>query len=208
MLGTMFPLILELEALSQNLPSNCSLGSSSLKIKDVHFNGTQPRSDQNEFRVIVDRTFVPEEQEENILERANMIATSVYRGEPSVKVQTAVVQENFKTFAGAQVVSEKEIKPWTIESSNPFVLRSLQTLTDNGIKTNIGHWKNTITAGSYTFGELGIPTFGFGPGQERQPGEAGTPVDDETIKKAVFGQILMIHRNIGVPTFGWTSDDI
>lgn len=208
MLGTMFPLIHELEALSHNLPSNLSLGNSSLQIKDVHFCGTRPQEAQNEFKVIVDRTYVPEELGENILDRARMIAQSVYRGEQSVAVQTSVACEHILTYDGANVVSEKEIKPWTIESHHPLVLKSLQALTDNGITAGIGYWKNSITEGSYTFGELGIPTFGFGPGPEPVPGNPAKAIPFEVIKKAVYGQTMMIHRAIGVPTFGWTSDEI
>jgi hypothetical protein len=65
-----------------------------------------------------------------------------------------------------------------------------------------------VTAGSYTCGELGIPTFGFGPGSEVRKDGIVTPVGYDALKKAVFGQVMMIHRNIGVPTFGWTSDEI
>jgi hypothetical protein len=208
MLSTMFPLIHELENLSHQLPFNQALGGSSLRIKDVHFCGTQPHTDQNEFKVTVDRSFLQEEQIENILERAKIIAQSAYQKEPSTMVETAVAKENIVTCAGTNVVSEKEIKPWTIDSTHPFVLKSFQALNDNGYKVNTGYWKHAITGGSYTFGELGIPTFGFGPGSEvLQEG----PVTDEAfelIKKAVFGQTMVVHRNIGVPTFGWTSDEI
>lgn len=207
MLGTMFPLIHELETLSHNLPSNNSLGSSSLKIKDVHFCGTRPQDTLNEFKVVVDRTFVPEEQEDNILERAKMIAEAVYNKEQSVQVQTAVACENIQTHAGANYLSRKEIKPWTIDATNPFVLDSLKALSDNSAKASIGYWKNTMTEGAYTYGELGIPTFGFGPGQESSLEAAIKQPDADMIKKAVFAQTIMIHRNIGIPTFGWTSDD-
>jgi hypothetical protein len=208
MLGTMFPLIHELEELSHNLPASNALGNSSLQIKDVHFCGTRPQEEQNEFKVIVDRTYVPEELQGNILERARMIAESVYRGEDSVSVQTAIAQESILTGTGANVVSEKEIKPWTIQSNHPFVLRALQAITDNGFAPQLGFWKNTITGGSYTFGELGIPTFGFGPGPEPLAGSQPKPAAFDAVKKAVYAQAMMIHRTIGVPTFGWTSDEI
>jgi len=208
MLGTMFPLIHELETVSRSLPSNYAMGSSSLQIKDVHFCGTRPKDAQNEFKVVVDRTFIPEEQEESILERAKMIAESVYNGEKSVSVQTSVAREKITLSAGTDIVSEKEFKPWTIESSHPFVLKSLQALADNGFSPHLGFWKNTITEGSYTFGELGIPTLGFGPGQEPEPGHQMQQVPFEAIKKAVYAQTMIIHRCIGVPTFGWTSDEI
>lgn len=207
MLGSMFPLLHELEAVSQNLPSNYALGNSSLRIKDVHFCGFQPSSGTNEFKVLVDRAYGPEEHQQNILDRAKSIATSVYGKDPGLNVRTAVSIENFKTLSGASVVSEKDIKPWTIEATHPFVLESLQALADNGLKAGTGYWKNTVTDGSYTFGELGIPTFGFGPESETQLEGISKPADMETLKKAVFAQAMMVHRSIGIPTFGWSSSD-
>ncbi len=208
MLGTMFPLIHELESVSHNLPYNYSLGNSSLRIKDVHFNGTNPTDKRNEFRVTVDRVFVPEEQQENILERAKMIAEAAYKGEPNVMVETAVAKHSTKTIAGMELVSKKEIKPWTMESHHPFVMNSLQALTDNDFKSTLGYWKKTFTEGAYTCGQLGIPTLGFGVEAEIFSKNMSKPASIEEIKKAVFGQAMMIHRNIGVPTFGWSSDDI
>jgi hypothetical protein len=208
MLSTMFPLIHELENLSHHLPFNQSMGGSSLRIKDVHFCGTQPQSDQNEFKVTVDRSFLQEEQVDNILERAKIIAQAAYHEEPSAVVQTAVATEQIVTCAGTKVISDKEIKPWAIDTTNPFILKAYQALTDNGFPVRMGYWKHAITGGSYTYGELGIPTFGFGPGNETL--HEG-PVTDElftAIKKAVFGQAMIVHRSIGVPTFGWTSHEM
>jgi len=30
----------------------------------------------------------------------------------------------------------------------------------------------------------------------------------DKVEKAVYGQALIVLRNIGVPTFGWSSDEI
>ncbi len=208
MLGTMFPLIHELETLSRSLPTSQSLGNSSLKIKDVHFCGTKPKGSENEFKVIVDRTFGTEEQEENILERAKMIAQSVYKSECSVQIETDISREDIKTLAGTLLRSSKHTKPWMIESHHPFVANSIQALNDAGHKTGCGYWKKNITAGSYTFSELGIPTIGYGPGLETATQDLSDPATLAAIKKAVLGNAMILQRNIGVPTFGWSSDEI
>ncbi|MFA5370154.1 MAG: hypothetical protein WC300_05520, partial [Candidatus Omnitrophota bacterium] len=61
MLGTMFPLISELEKVSKELPSDLNLGRSGLRIKDVRYSGYRPQGGADEFRIVVDRMFIPEE---------------------------------------------------------------------------------------------------------------------------------------------------
>jgi len=104
MLGTMFPLISELEKFSKQLPSDSNLGYSNLRIKDVRYSGYQPQDEQNEFRVVVDRVFIPEENLSGILDKAKSIAKSVYRGEPDVTINTAIASEKVKTTTGLELV--------------------------------------------------------------------------------------------------------
>ncbi|MDD5681062.1 MAG: hypothetical protein PHI59_07455 [Candidatus Omnitrophica bacterium] len=204
MLGTMFPLINELEKVSKELPSDFNLGRSGLRIKDVRYSGYQPQDAVNEFRIVVDRVFIPEESEGFILNKAKTIAKAVYKREPDVTVNTLMAKERIKTYTGLELVSEKEFKPWSIESHDPFALESLKTLTENGFKSNFGYWKKIVTEGSYTYGKLKIPTIGFGAGSE----DMQDPLTADKVEKAVYGQSLIILRNIGIPTFGWSSDEI
>ncbi|MDD5567725.1 MAG: hypothetical protein PHY88_00730 [Candidatus Omnitrophica bacterium] len=207
-LGTMFPLISELEKFSKQLPSDSNLGFSNLRIKDVRYSGYQPEDERNEFRVVVDRVFIPEENLAGILNKAKAIAKSVYKGEPDVTINTALAKEKVKTSAGLELVSEKEFKPWIMESYHPFALDSLKSLTDNGFKSSFGYWKKIITEGSYTCAELEIPTLGFGAGSEDSAGSGAELLTLDELEKTVYGLGLIIQRNIGVPTFGWSSDEI
>ena len=207
-LGAMFPLINELEKLSHALPNDGSLGRSGLKIKDVRYSGYRQQDDSNEFSVIVDRVFIPEENLNEILDRAKTIARGIYKGEDNFTVNTAVARQSLKTHAGLDVSLEKEVKPWAIGANNRFVLDSLEVLGENGIESTTGHWKNILTAGSHTYGELKIPTIGFGAGKEEAVGSGSEAVTTEELSKAVYALGLIIERNIGVPVFGWNSDEI
>ncbi|MFB3897473.1 MAG: M20/M25/M40 family metallo-hydrolase [bacterium] len=212
MLGTMFPLINELEKYSQTLPRDFTLGPSSLRIKDVSYSGYgstyQPQEDLRECRVVVDRTYAPEEEEGMILNKAKSIAKSVYQEEPEVMIKTAVATSKVKTLAGTEVVAEKEYKPWRMEGHHPFVLSSLQVLQENGFDANVGYWKRIITEGSYTCGELQLPTIGFGVGSEEMLALANPAISVDDLVKAVYGQTLISQRNLGMPTFGWCEDEI
>ena len=204
MLGTMFPLINELEKASKELPSDFNLGRSGLRIKDVRYSGYQPQDEVSEFRIVVDRVFIPEESQGFILNKAKTIAKTVYQQEPDITVNTLLAKERIKTYTGLELISEKEFKPWAMESHDPFALESLKTLTENGFKTGFGYWKKIVTEGSYTYGKLKIPTIGFGAGSE----DIKDSLSADKVERAVYGQSLIILRNIGIPTFGWSSDEI
>ena len=208
MLGTMFPLISELEKVSKQLPSDSNLGYSNLRIKDVRCSGYQTHDQLSEFRVVVDRIFIPEENLSSILNKAKTIALDVYKGEPDVVINTVLASEKIKTCSGVDLVFEKELKPWVMESHQPFALDSLKSLTDSGFKSSFGYWKKISTDGSYTCAELKIPTIGFGAGTEDQIDSGIESLSMDKLERAVYGHALIIQRNIGVPTFGWSSDEI
>jgi len=95
-----------------------------------------------------------------------------------------------------------------MESHQPFALDSLKSLTDNGFKSAFGYWKKIITEGSYTCAELKLPTIGFGAGSEDMVDSGSEILSMDKLERASYGQALIIQRNIGVPTFGWSSDEI
>ncbi len=208
MLGTMFPLINELEKVSKELPSDSNLGRSGLRIKDVQYSGYQPQDAVSEFRVVVDRIYIPEESEGFILNKAKTIAKTVYKQEPDIMVNTLLAKERVKTYTGLELVSKKEFKPWAMESHAPFALESLKTLNENGFKSNFGYWNKIVTEGSYTYGQLKIPTIGFGAGSEDAADLNQNSLAADKVEKAVYGQTSIVLRSIGMPTFGWSSDEI
>jgi len=208
MLGTMFPLISELEKVSKELPSDLNLGRSGLRIKDVRYSGYHPQDEVNEFRVVVDRVFIPEESRDFVLDKAKTIAKSVYKTQADVTVNTLLARERVKTYTGMELLSEKESKPWSMESHEPFALESLKCLKENGFKSEFGYWKKLITEGSYTYAKLKIPTIGFGAGLEDAGDTEPDLLGTDRIERASYGQALIVQRNIGMPTFGWSSDEI
>ncbi|MDD5584356.1 MAG: peptidase dimerization domain-containing protein [Candidatus Omnitrophica bacterium] len=208
MLGAMFPLIHELENVSRNMPSDYALGTSSLRIKDVRYAGAQPCETASEFRVIVDRVFIPQENENLILNKAKTIAKNIYKNEAEVSVNTTLTKERVKTYTGLELVSEKEFKPWIMEGSNPFVMHSLEALRGCGFDSSVGYWKKIVTEGSYTFGERGIPTIGFGAGSEEEMSSGLQSMSTQAIEKAVYGLTMIVQRTIGIPSFGWSDDEI
>ncbi|MFA5115396.1 MAG: hypothetical protein WC469_04960 [Candidatus Omnitrophota bacterium] len=208
MLGTMFPLINELEKVSRELPSDSNLGRSDLRIKDVRYNGYQPQEELSEFRIVVDRVFIPEEDENLILNKAKTIAKNVYKSDSDVTVNAVLAKERVRTYTGMDILSEKDYKPWIMEAHQEFARASIDSITENGFKSAFGYWKKIVTDGSYTYAQLKIPTIGFGAGSEEGLDTDAASLGADKVERAAYGQALMVQRNIGLPTFGWSSDEI
>jgi acetylornithine deacetylase/succinyl-diaminopimelate desuccinylase-like protein len=208
MLGAMFPLVSELEKVSHTLPSDYTLGASSLKIKDITYGGYMPGSQEKEFKIVVDRAFGPTEDCEGILKRAKLIARNIYNDDSRIAISTAAATDTIKTLSGLEIVSVKESKPWRMESSDPLAVLSLEALKENGFDSRAQYWKNIVTEGSYIFGEKNIPTIGFGAGDESMVGSGEESLTIKEIEKAVYGMSLLVARNMVLPAFGWSNDEI
>ena len=203
-MSTMYPLIRRLGDVSKRLPHSAEFGSSSLKIKDIMYNAESSKA----FQVAVDRVFVPEESSQEIIERARSIAESIYSDQPGTNVAVRVKTETMRLQMDKVLSLTDEVAPWKTESHIPFVTESLQVLKENGTNASVGYWKSLITEGSHTSGSLGIPTLGFGAGTEDAPFILGKTVTLEALERSICGKAMIVYRNIGFPTFGWSDDDL
>ena len=81
-------------------------------------------------------------------------------------------------------------RPWQMDSGHPLISASMECLKKKLGKDEIITW-DFCTNGSYTAGELGIPTVGFGPGKEDEAHSAEEKIKIESVKKAVdfFGAL-------------------
>jgi hypothetical protein len=196
-------LLNNLKIIADRLPSDVELGRSSLNIKKIARKGTSETDEPYEMHVQVDRTYIPNEASDQILQNARYAAQNVYR-EMNVNIDALINEDRIMTNTGRTLREVKEYKPWKMAGYHPFVVDSLKVLQENNFDAAVGYWKNNITEGSFTNGELHIPTIGFGAGRE----DGNMNVDIESIEKSIYGKALIIYRQIGIPTFGWSDDEI
>lgn len=190
-------LISELQHLSSKLPSDHELGKSSLKVSHAEYGSSEVLSG-NEVRVMVDRTFVLEENTQTILKNARKIAQKAYIGDNSALMPKDLEEGDI------QLIESNVYKPWKMESHHPLALHSLEVMQDNDLPVSIGYWQHEITDGSYTYGELGLPTIGYGAGSETD--QLKPAIED--VEKSIYGTALIVYRHIGMPTFGWDESEI
>ena len=201
-----FPLVNELYKVGEKLPLNSNLGKSRLSVRDVSY--TDNDSGTKEMKFTVDRVFVPEEDHNNILKRAKSIAEEVYSKNEKYSVSTAVAVEKVHVGSGLDLKVQKKYDPWLMDSSDAFVRKSMDALSEVDIKSKTGYWQNSFTFGSYTCGKLKLPTLGFGAGSEETSKGEDKAAHLKGVEAAVLGTAWIAYRNIGIPSFGWSSDEI
>jgi acetylornithine deacetylase/succinyl-diaminopimelate desuccinylase-like protein len=196
-------LLNSLNDISDRLPMDNELGKSTLVVKNIHYTNSPSDKKEREMHIQVDRTFMPCESKDGILQNAIRLAKNIYNEKDAVD-DTHIDENKITTSSGKILKEVKEYKPWKMEGYHPFVVNSLEVLHENSFTTSVGYWKNMVTAGSFTNGELKIPTIGFGAGKE----ESTQNITFNDLLKSIYGKSLIIYRQIGVPTFGWDDGEI
>ena len=103
------------------------------------------------------------------------------------------------------------VDAWCTDPCSPLVDRARQSLAVADLKTRTGTWKlgrlGSGTAGSTLVRHYGIPTIGYGPGDEALAHNPNECVEIARLHDAIIGTAVIVHALAGVPTFGWSTDD-
>ena len=139
-------------------------------------------------------------------------ATLLAQQAEGVAVDVMVRQENQVTYTGVTSVVRHITHAWAIDPFHPLMERSRQALAAAGCKVQPGKFKldrlGMGTAGSTLVEELNIPTICYGPGSEDAAHTPNEYVNINNISECAYGTASIVHSLIGIPVFGWTSDDI
>jgi len=130
----------------------------------------------------------------------------------NVAVNVVARQETLQTYTGTRTVVKKITHAWEIDPFCTLMERSRHALEAAGCQTRASKWRlgraGMATAGGFLTQEYQIPTIGYGPGHEDVIHGPNEFVDIKNITEAVYGTTAIIHSLIGIPVFGWTSDEI
>ena len=199
-------------AVFQNLSSE----SNQADEQPEHSNARPPRFDEQAGlrRAVIDmnRRLGQGEDPEFVLtqlqQQTKLLAESA--GEVAVSVQ--VRQENQRLYTGATTIVRHLTHAWAIDPFHPLMERARQTLAAAGAAVRPGKWQLGLlgmgTAGGVLARDYGIPAIGYGPGNEQYIHAPNEYVETARVVECVYGTASIVHGLIGVPVFGWTSDDI
>ncbi len=111
-----------------------------------------------------DRRTLPGETEKTVLEPVREALQRALEG-TGASGNVSLSEDNFECYTGAEVRAANFSPAWFYELQAPVVRRALDGVRSAGLSEEESHYA-FCTNGSGTAGRLGIPTVGFGPGNE------------------------------------------
>lgn len=130
----------------------------------------------------------------------------------NINVKVKVHEEKQKLYTGINTITKYVSNAWETDPFSFLIQRSGESLEAAGLKVKRGKWKlrklRMGTAGNVISNEFNIPVIGYGPGDENEAHAINEYVGIDKISDCVYGTASIVHGLIGVPVFGWTSDEI
>ena len=130
----------------------------------------------------------------------------------AVAIDVAVRTESQKLYTGHSIAVKKISNAWSVDPFCPLMEKARGALAAAGCKAEAGKWKlgrlGMGTSGSVILDEFKIPVIGYGPGDEDNSHTENERVKLDNITEAVYGTSAIVHSLIGIPVFGWSSDEI
>ncbi|MCD6365746.1 MAG: hypothetical protein J7M14_07710, partial [Planctomycetes bacterium] len=158
------------------------------------------------------RRLRPGETLEAVVHEIGLTAAATVRSIGAVAVDIAVRQTTRRTYTGRVTVIRHVTNAWLTDPFSPLMERARHALAAAGLPVRPGKWElgrlGMGTAGDVLVQEFAIPTLGYGPGDEAVAHKPNEYVEVENIVKALYGTAVIAHSLIGIPVYGWTSDDV
>jgi len=120
-----------------------------------------------------------------------------------VAVDILLHSEMQRPYPGGSVHVDVMSRPWSTDLAHPLVDHAREALVSAGFEWAPEPWTldrlGMGTAGSFITSEIGIPTIGFGPGEETQAHARDESVSIPNLVEAAFGTAAITYGLIGAP---------
>ena len=154
------------------------LGNPSIAITDVEARTNSINAVPDQFTIYIDRRVTLSEPHDDVI---NLIKGLI----PDYLQNEIHVEELFydtPSYTGYVFPLNKYFPAWLLEESHPLVKAGMDSIHDLWDEARpLGTW-DFSTNGTYWAGKAGIPSIGFGPGDER---DAHTPTENVSLQEVV-----------------------
>ena len=155
------PLIQEIDRLNKKLSSDSFLGKGSIAITKIDCETPSLNAVPSTATLFVDRRLSLEETPSAALAELRDIASSL-----GIEVEIDVLTYEATSYTGSNVAQRKEFNSWVLAEDNPYLHAATSaTAHTSRPSSETSHWTFS-TNGVASMGKLGIPTLGYGPGNE------------------------------------------
>lgn len=158
----MADIIKSIEELNEHLASDPFLGKGTIAVTNIECDTNSLNCVPYGCRIYLDRRLTRGEDRELALKQLNAIPAV-----KQAKAKVRVLQYEATAWTGKKVSAEKYFPTWTIVEDHPLVQAAVVTYRQLfNEEPVIDKWRFS-TNGTATMGKMGIPTIGFGPGDEQ-----------------------------------------
>jgi putative selenium metabolism hydrolase len=138
-----------------------------------------------------DRRLLVGESAEEILRRIS--------ADPSlagIEVHATIADGEYRTYTGAVLSGPKFLPAWLVPREDPFVRAAMRGLTSAGLAPEFDTYRFCTNA-AYSAGAAGVPTIGFGPGNEGQAHVVDEHMETQDLLAARDGYRGIIESVLG-----------
>ncbi len=183
----MLPVIEGISKLEPKLGDHEFLGHGKITVSDMEVKTPSINAVPDECTIYIDRRMTFGETKEEVIAQVEALIPPEYKND--IKVEELYYEE--PSYTGFVFPVDKYFPAWAFEEDHPFVVAAKSTREAIGFEPKpAGKW-NFSTNGIYWAGKAGIPSIGFGPGDEET---AHTVLDsvklDDVVKATEFYALL------------------
>ena len=143
-------------------------------------------------RATYDRRTLPGERGESVAGEINAVLSS--RG---IDAKAFVAMGETDTYTGLHLHSERFFPAWKYREDDEIAIKARRGLEEAGLWSGFGHYSFCTNASHYA-GEKGIPTIGYGPGEERLAHIVDEYIEEEDLYRAKRGMEAIIKGLLGI----------
>ncbi len=154
--------IVGIELLAQQLNHDSFLGRGSIAVTEIESQAESRNAVPHRCTLYVDRRLTSDETEVKALTDLRRVIAR-----EGVAAEISVTEYQATSYTGYTCRARQYFPAWVTPENDPFLARAAQALEGVlGVRPRGVSW-HFSTDGVYTAGTAGIPTLGFGPGEER-----------------------------------------
>jgi putative selenium metabolism hydrolase len=187
-------IIFGLELLASRLTEDHLLGRGSLTVTEIESTAGSRNAVPDRCTFYIDRRLTLGETEAKALAEVQSVILR-----EDLRADVRVTEYRATSYTGYEAHQRTYYSAWAMEEDHPLVQAAVRTVRKTlGYLPRVQEWAFS-TDGAYTMGEAGIPTVGFGPGEERyaHTAEEQIRLDDVATAARVYAQLAvdLLGRN-------------
>ncbi|HEU4744943.1 MAG TPA: YgeY family selenium metabolism-linked hydrolase [Anaerolineales bacterium] len=183
----LLPVIAGIRDLEPQLGDHPFLGHGKITVSDLHVKTPSINAVPDEAVIYIDRRMTFGETKEQVKAQVDALVPDEFRD--TVKVEELFYDE--PSYTGFVFPVDKYFPAWALEEDHPLVQAGQQARKEIGLPdAPSGKW-NFSTNGIYWAGKAGIPSIGFGPGDEETAHTVNDSVPlDDMVRATEFYALL------------------